>query len=106
MSEQASCLRSSGPYGARRNRVGRSFTPVSRRAGSEEGQMSNVWRRFWEDESGQSLIEYVLIIALVALVVVGVLVTIGEQMRNRFNDISECLDNPTLPECGDPEAEP
>lgn len=105
MSKHACCPRSGGPYGARRS-AGRSFTPVSRRAGSEEGQMSNVWRRFWEDESGQSLIEYVLIIALVALVVVGVLVTIGEQMRNRFNDISECLDNPTLPECGDPEAEP
>lgn len=98
MSMQASCPRRGGPYGARRS-AGRSFTPVSRRAGSEEGQMSNVWRRFWEDESGQSLVEYVLIVALVAIALIGAIALMRNAMGNRFNDITECLEGVSPEDC-------
>lgn len=86
--------RSRGPYRARRRDAGRLFTPVSRRGDSEEGQMPNVWRRFWEDESGQSLVEYVLIIALVAIALIGAIAIMRNRMRDQFNEISNCLNEP------------
>lgn len=56
--------------------------------------MSNVWRRFWEDESGQSLVEYVLIIALVAIALIGAIAIMRNRMNDRFNEISDCLNDP------------
>lgn len=69
-------------------------------AGSEEGEMSNVWRRFWEDESGQSLVEYVLIIALIAIAVIGSLAFIRDRMKENLTSIADCLGNPE--DCPEP----
>lgn len=40
------------------------------------------------DEDGQGLVEYGLIIALVALVVVAALTLVGGNLTQRFNDIA------------------
>lgn len=66
--------------------------------------MSNVWRRFWEDESGQSLVEYVLIIALVAIALIGAIAVMRNRMDDRFNEISDCLNDPE--NCPASETEP
>jgi len=50
------------------------------------------------DEKGQSLVEYGLIIALVALVVIGVLTGLGDNLKKLFNDIATTLgQRPTGP---------
>ena len=47
-----------------------------------------VWlRRLLYDRSGQGLVEYALILVLVAIVVIGVLTTLGTQIRTAFQDI-------------------
>jgi len=43
------------------------------------------------DEKGQSLVEYGLIIALVALVVIGVLTGLGGKLKDLFNEIATTL---------------
>lgn len=41
------------------------------------------------DESGQGMVEYGLILALVAVVVIGALTFLGEQIGDIFDDIGE-----------------
>lgn len=48
-------------------------------------------RRLVRDERGQSLTEYGLILALVAVVVIGVLAAIGGQLNTLFARIRDCL---------------
>ncbi|MCI6272921.1 MAG: Flp family type IVb pilin [Erysipelotrichaceae bacterium] len=40
------------------------------------------------DESGQGMVEYGLIIALVSVVAIGVLGTIGNNLKNMFNTVA------------------
>ena len=47
---------------------------------------------FKEEESGQSMVEYGLLIALIAVVVMVVLLTLGPKIANMFNNISNNLD--------------
>ena len=50
---------------------------------------------FWKsgDEEGQGLVEYALIIVLVAIAVVTLLSTLGGDIGNVFNNISSTLQN-------------
>jgi pilus assembly protein Flp/PilA len=51
----------------------------------------NRWARTWLGvpgrEAGQGLVEYALILVLVAIVVIGVLTTMGKSISAAFNDI-------------------
>jgi pilus assembly protein Flp/PilA len=40
-----------------------------------------------KDEKGQGMVEYGLIIALIALVVIGALVAMGDSLTAKFNEI-------------------
>lgn len=44
-----------------------------------------------KEESGQGMVEYGLILALVAVVVIGVLSTIGKNLDGRFDEIADKL---------------
>jgi pilus assembly protein Flp/PilA len=57
--------------------------------------MRGFLRALWRDESGQGLVEYALIIALVAIAVIAALVLLGNRIGNIFNDIGEQLDQYT-----------
>lgn len=50
-------------------------------------------RKFFKDESGQGMVEYALIIALIAIVVIAVLAALGGSITDVFKDSSEALDN-------------
>ena len=45
----------------------------------------------FQDEEGQGLVEYALIILLVAIVVIGALTAIGLRVENTFNSIANSL---------------
>jgi len=56
--------------------------------------MRKLWgfvHRIGRQEEGQSLVEYGLIIALIALVVIGVLTAIGGHLGNLFSNIANTL---------------
>ena len=46
----------------------------------------------WRDESGQGLVEYALIIALVAIAVIVALTALGGRINNVFNTIGNEFD--------------
>jgi pilus assembly protein Flp/PilA len=50
--------------------------------------MSKFISRFAKDESGATAIEYGLIAALIALVLVAALTTLGGKIGNTFNNVS------------------
>jgi len=53
--------------------------------------MKNVVNRFASDESGATAIEYGLIAALISVVIIGVLSTIGTRLSAKFNQIATQL---------------
>jgi Flp pilus assembly pilin Flp len=46
------------------------------------------------DESGQDLLEYALLVALIALVAVGMIAVAGENVRTIFDEIGQKLTTP------------
>ena len=48
-----------------------------------------MFRNWFHDQSGQGLVEYVLVISLVAIVVVGILTVLGPQIGDIFSNIME-----------------
>ena len=44
-------------------------------------------------ESGQGMVEYALILVLIAIVVIVILTTVGHQVNNVFSNISHGLSN-------------
>ena len=53
--------------------------------------MKSLWQAFWSDESGQGLVEYALIIALVAVGLIAILLVLRNSIGDVFNNASEAL---------------
>jgi pilus assembly protein Flp/PilA len=53
--------------------------------------MKNILNRFVKDESGATAIEYGLIAALISVVIIGVLSTIGTRLQSKFQEIADEL---------------
>lgn len=50
--------------------------------------MKNMVNWLKEEESGQSMVEYGLIISLIAIVVIAALVLLGPKIANLFNNVT------------------
>ncbi len=50
--------------------------------------MKNIMNWFMKEESGQGMVEYGLILALIAVVVIAALTLVGEQIKTVFNNIA------------------
>jgi len=48
-------------------------------------------RRFWRDESGASAVEYGLLTALIAAVIVGTVATLGTSINAAFQTVVNAL---------------
>lgn len=46
---------------------------------------------FWKDESGQGLVEYALIIAVIAIAVILAMIFLRDQLTNQFSMIGNNL---------------
>jgi len=55
-------------------------------------------RRFLRDEEGVTAIEYGLIAALIAVVIIAGAAAVGTNLNTLFENISNCLENPSA-EC-------
>jgi pilus assembly protein Flp/PilA len=53
--------------------------------------MSNLFRRFVKDQSGVTAIEYGLIAALIAVVIIGAVTTLGTKVSATFNAVAAAL---------------
>jgi len=51
----------------------------------EERRMKNLLNRLWEEEAGQDLVEYGLLLALVAVVAITSLKTVANAISNVFS---------------------
>ena len=49
-------------------------------------------RKWFKDEEGQGMVEYGLIIGLIAVVVIVALVALGPKIRDMFNEVNEEID--------------
>lgn len=48
-------------------------------------------KKFINDESGQGMVEYGLILALIAVVVIGVMSLVGDEVKEIFTKIKNAL---------------
>lgn len=53
--------------------------------------MKNLVSRFFKDESGATAIEYGLIAALIAVVIIGTVITLGENLSTTFETVADNL---------------
>nr|PZM91734.1 MAG: Flp family type IVb pilin [Thermocrispum agreste] len=53
--------------------------------------MTNMLRSFFAKEEGQGLVEYALILVLIAIVVIGILTLLGNRVSAVFSEINEGL---------------
>lgn len=54
-------------------------------------KFSKLMTRFKSDESGATAIEYGLIAALIAVVIIGALTLLGTSLETKFNEVSNSL---------------
>lgn len=50
--------------------------------------LTNLFKRLWAEETGQGMAEYGLILALVAVVVIGALVALGGGIGDKFGEVT------------------
>ena len=55
--------------------------------------MTKLIARFRKNESGATAIEYGLIAALIAVVIIGAATSLGENIRDQFNEIAGAIEN-------------
>jgi len=56
-------------------------------------KFSKLMTRFTRDETGATAIEYGLIAALIAVVIIGALTVLGTTLDAKFNEVSNSLNN-------------
>jgi pilus assembly protein Flp/PilA len=71
------------------------YTSVTYHFSQQEGStvtrfMTRLWLA-WKSRRGQSLVEYALILALVAIVVITALTTLGGHASNTMNNVSASI---------------
>ncbi len=47
---------------------------------------------FFKDESGASAVEYGLLVALIAVVIIGAVTTLGTSLSTQFNSVSTSIE--------------
>ena len=56
-----------------------------------ETSMTNLFSRFVSDESGVTAIEYGLIAALIAVIIIGAVTVVGTNLSNTFTTVASSL---------------
>jgi Flp pilus assembly pilin Flp len=59
---------------------------------SEETEpVAKLWQQLWNDESGQDIAEYAVMLAVILVIVVGTIRLIGSNANNVFSNVGSSL---------------
>ncbi len=61
--------------------------------------MKNTLMRLWKEEEGQDLIEYVLLVALIALLVAASFPALAAAITAQFTKFTACMTAPSAATC-------
>lgn len=54
------------------------------------------FKNLWKDESGATAIEYGLLAALIAVVIIGAVSVLGGTLKGTFEKVNDEIENPTV----------
>jgi pilus assembly protein Flp/PilA len=57
------------------------------------------FKKLWKDESGATAIEYGLLAALIAVVIIGAVSVLGGTLKGTFEKVDECITDPNAEGC-------
>lgn len=57
--------------------------------------MNALIQSFWNDESGATMVEYAILVALLSIAAILIIYYLGQEIRNTFNQVRTCIKNPT-----------
>lgn len=60
--------------------------------------MKNLVSRFLHDESGATMVEYAVLVALISVAAIAIIVLVGTEVKGAFQDVKDCLVTPSS--CG------
>jgi Flp pilus assembly pilin Flp len=53
--------------------------------------VAKLWQKLWNDESGQDIAEYAVMLAVILVIVVGTVRLIGSNANNVFSNVSSAI---------------
>lgn len=53
--------------------------------------MFGLMKNLWNDEQGATAVEYGIMVALIAVVIIAVVAILGGKLRNTFNNVATAL---------------
>ncbi|MBM7572613.1 Flp family type IVb pilin [Aquibacillus albus] len=62
--------------------------------------MLNKFKALLLEEEGQGMTEYALVLGVIAIGVVAILITLGEEITAKFQDVVDMIKNPSGEESG------
>lgn len=62
-------------------------------------KVTNFFHQFWADEEGATAIEYGLLAALIAVVIIAAVALIGTRLDQIFDKVAACLLSPSSAGC-------
>ena len=65
----------------------------------QEKIMLKLIKKFYKDESGATMVEYAIMVALIAVAVAATVILVGNEMRVMFTAVSACLGSPSSANC-------
>lgn len=56
-------------------------------------------KKFFKEEDGATVVEYALMVALIAVAVAATVVLLGQEIDDKFNDVKDCIADPSSANC-------
>lgn len=57
--------------------------------------VSNIIKRFMKEESGATMVEYALLVALIAIAAIATITILSDKLNAKFNEVAACLEDKT-----------
>jgi pilus assembly protein Flp/PilA len=61
--------------------------------------MYQLIKKFYNDESGATMVEYAIMVALIAIAVAATVILVGNEMNTMFSQVVQCLESPDSTTC-------